>query len=427
MTSLYRCLQSNSCPRHTARFRSTSYSLQGSTPQQGKQDKLQQKWTPRSHCKCLRGMQSKPRLHRCLQSSSCPRHTARFRSTSCSQPSSTPQQGKQDKLQQKWTPRSHCKCLRGMQSKPRLHRCLQSSSCPRHTARFRSTSCSQPSSTHQTGTTNTRSLTWTRCSHCTFQPSTNYTTQWCRCPQSSSYRSRKARSRSTSCSQQGSTPQRDTPCTAQSSHCQSQKSCRQRIPRCRRCLHNRLGSIDRQDMASTLRSCRCLLSSSCLQHTARSRLTSCSPQDSTPPQDKRYRRPWCRCPQQKSCPPRTRRCRWSYCTLQGNTCLLHTDCRCYCLPMQTFQPGKNRLAATILQRNKIFRHHTDCTRTCLHQKRNTTRRDTSRKWRSTPFQRSTSQGRTACSCLSLLHPGRSQQGMVRTWKAGRSKMSRLDT
>jgi hypothetical protein len=308
-----------------------------------------------------------------------------------------------------------------------LYRCLQSSSCPRHTARCRSTSCSQPSSTHQKGTTNTRSLTWTRCSHCTFQPSTSYTTQLCRCPQSSSYRSRKARSRSTSCSQQGSTPQQDTPCTAQSSHCQSQKSCRQRIPRCRRCLHNRLGSIDRQDMASTTRSCRCLLSSSCLQHTARSRLTSCSPQDSTPPQDKRYMRPWCRCPQQKSCPPRTRRCRWSCCSLQGNTCPLHTDCRCYCLPMQTFQLGKNRLAATILQRNKIFQHRMECKRTCLLQVGNTTPRDTCQISRSTLYPHSTFQGHKACSCWSPLHPGRCQQRTGCTWKADRSMISRLDT
>ena len=201
MTSWYRCLQSSSCPRHTARSHSTSCSLQGSTPQQGMQNKLQQKWTPRSRCKCLRGMQSKPQLHHCLQSSSCPRHTARFRSTSCIQPSSTRQQDKHCMWpwcrcqQQKNCPRRTLRCPRcccnliGSIGRPdrackqRSHHCPRSSSCPQSTAHYRSMSCSVPSNTLPQDTPSTRSEPRTHSSRCTCPQDTQYKPRSYRCPQ----------------------------------------------------------------------------------------------------------------------------------------------------------------------------------------------------------------------------------------------------
>ena len=88
------CLKKRSYRPRTARSRSTTSNPSGSTSPQDK--------------RCMTSW------YHCLQSSSCPHRTTRFRSTSCIRPSSTRQQGMQNKLQQKWTPRSHCTCPRGM-------------------------------------------------------------------------------------------------------------------------------------------------------------------------------------------------------------------------------------------------------------------------------------------------------------------------
>ena len=169
-----RCLLSSSCQQRKAHSRSTSCSPQGSTLQQGK--------------RCMR------QWCRCPQQKSCPPRTRRCRWSCCSF---------QDSI---YHLDMHCRTS--------SRRCLELRIFQSRTIRSRPTSCSQQGSTLQQGTTNTTPLTWTRCSRCTFQPNTNYTTQWCRCPQTRSCRPRKAHSRPTSCSQQGSTPQRDTPCTA---------------------------------------------------------------------------------------------------------------------------------------------------------------------------------------------------------------------
>ncbi len=188
---------------------------------------------------------------RCLQSSSCPRHTTRFRSTSCIRPSSTLQQDKRCMQlwcrcrQQKNCPRRTLRCprcccnLTGSIGRPdkackqRSHRCLRSSGCPQSTAHSRLTSGSVTSNTPQQGKQGTRLPPWTHCSHCTSQKDTQYNPRSCRCPQSSSCRARTARSRLASCSRQGSTRLQDKRCMQHRCHFQPSRSCPLGIHRCR--------------------------------------------------------------------------------------------------------------------------------------------------------------------------------------------------
>jgi hypothetical protein len=115
------------------------------------------------------------------------------------------------------------------------------------TSRRLAEACSLQGSTPPQGTPSTRSMQLTRCSRCTSPQDTRCTTRSYRCPISSSCQERTARSRSMSCSPQGSTPPQDKRC----------------IPLW----------------------CRCQPLRSCLQRTARSRSTSCIQQGSTPQQD----------------------------------------------------------------------------------------------------------------------------------------------
>ena len=194
---------------------------------------------------------------RCPQSSSCPQHTARSRSTSCFQRDRKNQPGTQNTQQQKSIPVRYCKFLQCTACKRGSIRCPPSSSCPQRTVLSQPMTRSPPGNTPPQGTPSTRSAPKTHSSHCTSLQDKQCKPHLSRCPPLSSCRARTVRCRSMSCSPPGNTPPKDTHCTRLWFRCLQPRSFRQRTRHFRWRWSNRLNSTCRPGKHCTTHFERC--------------------------------------------------------------------------------------------------------------------------------------------------------------------------